>query len=335
MTDYTKATGNSGTMMIRDIPGENRVEFWLNANNSTTWNAALPWGWTINGSTGNSTFNYQPGVGWKRLANYSVTTSQTVTFRLGSSGTSGFGGPTTFNQFISRQTTPPAPSPVTFTNVTSTSLTAQFTSNGDGGYPIIEWLLGYGTDPGGAPLPYLSTTGVSNIIGLTPGATYYFWAIGRNALGYGAWSPRTQVTMLRVPGGNGSPGIREAGQVSAYVMLNAGDSGGDPITLYQFGWSLTDLAIPTNVVSFTPDNTGLPDLVTGLPPGTTLYFRSRTRNSVGWSPWSASTVTRTVAGARIKVGAVWKEAIPYVKVAGVWRLARPWVRVAGTWRISK
>ena len=279
MVDYLKSTGTSGTMLIRDLTAEKIVEFWINANNSTTWNAALPWGWTINGSTGNATFNYQPGAGWRRLGNYYVPNSQTVTFRLGSSGTSGFGGPTTFNQFISRETVPPAPTPVTFTNVTSTSLTAQFTSNGDGGYPILEWLIGYGTDPGGAPLPYLSTTGISNIVGLSPGTTYYFWAIGRNALGYGAWSPRSQITTPRVPGGNGSPSIREAGQISLYISLNAGDDGGDPITLYQFGWSLSDLTTPSNIVSFVPDNIGIPDLITGLPPGTTLYFRSRTRNS--------------------------------------------------------
>ncbi len=105
MVDYNKSTGSSGTMRIRDTG--TTVEFWLNAGNSTTFNHDLPWGYTINGVTSNNrTFDYSAGDGWQRLGAWGVTTSQTVTFRLGDTGTSGFGGPTTHSVTINRAKVP-------------------------------------------------------------------------------------------------------------------------------------------------------------------------------------------------------------------------------------
>ena len=46
MTDYTKATGSTGTMMIRDTGTD--VEFWLKAGNNT-YKYQLPWQYTVNG----------------------------------------------------------------------------------------------------------------------------------------------------------------------------------------------------------------------------------------------------------------------------------------------
>lgn len=323
--------------MIRDLPAENRVEFWLNSNNGTTFSASLPWGYTVNGSTWNGTFNYAAGAGWRRLGNFTVTGSQTLTFRLGSTGTGGFGGPTTFNQFINRQSVPPAPTTPALSEITSSSMKVIFHSQGDGQSPIIRWDLGYGTDPNGAPLPYTVSTGTTVVTGLISGATYYFWARGVNALGVGPWSARGSATTLRIPGTNSLPIVTDVGQTTARIQLQAGDTGGDPITLYQFGWSTNSALIPVdpNIVSVIPTGSLLPTVLTGLPPGTTLYFRSRTRNSVGWSSWNGgATVARTIAGARVKVGFIYKEAIPYVKVAGVWKLARPWARIAGVWKES-
>lgn len=113
MVDYLKEIGRYGNsyMMIRDL-GQT-VEFWVQANTSLTYSAALPYGWTVNGSTGNSTapYNYpfpggsenQPGP-WVRLRSFSVLYSQNVTFRLGATGTSGFQGPHSFTKNIERAT---------------------------------------------------------------------------------------------------------------------------------------------------------------------------------------------------------------------------------------
>src|ERR1700742_5260417 len=93
MTDYTRSTGNSGTMMIRDTGST--IEFWINANNSTTWSDHIPWSGTVNGASVGGSWYYHPNSGWNRVGAWSVSTSQNVQFNLGNTGTSGFGGPTT------------------------------------------------------------------------------------------------------------------------------------------------------------------------------------------------------------------------------------------------
>ncbi len=333
MVDYFKSTGNSGTMLIRDTGFT--VEFWLNANNTTTWNAALPWSMIINGvSSGNLYYNYQPGAGWRRLTEQVITYSQNVTFKIGSTGTSGFGGPTTFTQWINRAQVPPAPTPVSLTDITGTGMKAIFNSQGTGVGTFYRWELGYGTDPNN-PTTIIESSGTSILTGLSHSTTYYFWARGVNSVGNGPWSTRTSAATDRVPSINSPPTVTNVGQTTATLKINPGDDGGDVISLYQFGWANNPSDIPTTVISVIPFGGLPPTTVTTLPPGTTLYFRSRTRNSIGWSPWSGPTVAKTIAGARVKVGLVWKDAVPYVKVAGVWKLASSWVKQTGIWKESR
>jgi hypothetical protein len=130
-------------------------------------------------------------------------------------------------------TVPPAPDPIGFFSVTATAITYRFSSNGNGGLPILEWQIGYGTSSA-ALQKTIKSSGTTTISGLKPATTYYFWARGRN--------------------------------------------------------------------------------------------------KVGWGPWSVRTSRRTPAGARVKIGATWKEAIPYVRVKGKWVIAQPYVRVSGIWR---
>jgi hypothetical protein len=187
MTDYTRSTGNSGTMMIRDT-GTN-VEFWINSNNSTTFDHELPWGYSVNGSTNNTlTANYNAGAGWVLLGSWSVTYSQTVTFYLRATGTAGFGGPTTFSQAIARATVPPAPNNPTFTTVGPTSLYVNFTPTGDGGSAITSYDIGYGLTSSADSTLYTGAVSPQYISGLTPGTTYYFRVRANNAVGNGTWS---------------------------------------------------------------------------------------------------------------------------------------------------
>lgn len=328
MTDYTRGTGSSGTMLIRDNwPASNTVEFWLNSNNSTTWSDHLPWGWTVNDVTGSSTHNYQPGAGWRRLGVFSATYSQNVTFRLGSTGTSGFGGPTTFTVFVQRSTVTPAPTIVTLSNITHNSVNATFFANGDGNSPTIEWQLGYGTNSTTPQTIVTYTTAGQLVSGLSSGVTYYFWGRGRNALGTGPWGPRGQATTLRVPDPPTVPTISNITQTTAVATFSPNATGGTPILEYQVGWSLSSTGNPTSSVTASS-----PKTITGLLPAKTYYFRTRARNAIGWSPWSVASSGKTMAGARVKVGIIWSDAVPYVKVDGVWVVAKVWVRVAGTWR---
>lgn len=325
MTDYTHNTGASGIMMIRDLGWG--LEFWLTSNNSTTWTDHLPWRWTVNGQTVNTTYNYPAGGGWRRLGAWTVTYSQNVTFYIGATGTSGFGGPTTFTVFINRATVPPAPGPVVLSSITATSMYAAFASNGDGGSTIYEWQIGYGTNPD-VQTNFVSSS-ATTISGLTTGTTYYFWSRGRNAQGWGPWGIRTSATTLRVPDAPSAPAVTQIEQVSVAVDFTDNGNGGAAINGHEIGWALTSSApTSTNAVVTRP----MP--VTGLTPGKLYYFFARAHNSVGWGPWSAATPAKTIAGARVKVGAVWKEAVPYVRVSGVWRVARPWARIAGNWRES-
>lgn len=327
MTDYTRSTGSSATMMIRDTGTS--IEFWITSGNSTTWTDHLPWSGTVNGSSVGGSYNYQPGVGWKRLGVWPVSTNQNVTFNIGNTGTSGFGGPTTLGPiYINRATVPPAPNAVTFSSVTSTSVVANFTSNGDGGSVIFTWNIGYGTDPTGTTKTVINSLGTSTISGLTPGETYYFWARGNNAQGSGPWSTRSQVTTLRVPDAPSAPVISNVTQVSLTATFTPNGDGGTAITGYQVGYGTSSSAPTTTVSATSPKN------ITGLSPGIVYYFWVRAQNSVGNSPWSTSIMVTMIAGARVMVGAVAKNAIPYVRQGGVWKVARPMSKIAGVWKES-
>jgi len=322
VTDYIWGTGSSGSMMIRDTGGN--VEFWINSNNSSTWSDHIPWSGTVNGTGVSGSYSYPAGAGWRRLGVWYVGTNQNVTFNLGNTGTSGFGGPSSHTVFIQRATVPPAPNAVVLSNISSTGMDAVFSGNGDGGSGIYIWQIGYGTEPDG-PTAYINTFS-THISGLTPGATYYFWARGQNAQGFGPWSVRSSATTLRVPDAPSAPVVSYIDQVSAIATITVNGDGGATITAYQLGWGLSSTT-PTST------HTGpLSQIISGLLPGKVYYFFGRVQNSVGFSPWSTATAAKTIAGARVKVSGVWKDAIPYVRVGGVWKVARPWGRVAGVWK---
>jgi hypothetical protein len=309
-------------MMLRDTGST--VEFWINSFNGTTWSDHIPWSGTVNGTGVGGSYNYPAGAGWRRLGYWLVTYNQNVTFNLGNTGTSGFGGPSSHTQFILRATVPPAPNAPVLTSITATTIAVNWSGNGDGGSAVDVWQTGWGTDPAG-PTSYVNNFSYVQS-GLTKGTTYYFWSRGHNAQGYGPWSIRSQATTLREPDAPSAPVISDLAQESAIATWTPNFDGGTAITGYQVGYSTTDVS-PTTTVSATS-----PKTLTGLSPGVTYYFRTRAQNTVGWGPWSSATVAKTIAGARVKVGGVWKDAIPYVRVSGVWKLARPWVRVAGEWK---
>jgi hypothetical protein len=174
-------------MMIRDTGST--IEFWINAGSSDTFNHDLPWAYVVNGSSSSwLTFNYNAGAGWQRLGSWTVTTNQTVTFKLNATGTSGFGGPTTFNHVVTRSTVPGTPAKPVLSGVSLTNITVSWTPPSNGGSTITGYILGYGTNSSG-PTTEITTTEPHVVTNLNMNTVYYFWVKARNAIGLGPYSP--------------------------------------------------------------------------------------------------------------------------------------------------
>lgn len=325
MTDYTKSTGSSGTMMIRDTG--TYVEFWITSGNSTTYNHQMPWSYVINGVTSSTKYyDYSAGAGWKKLSSWNVTYSQTVTFKLGDTGTSGLGGPTTFSVAIKRASVPGAPSVVALSQIASTTMYATFSDGSNGGATIDTREIGFGTST--STVQHIVTSDRSTTItGLAPGTTYYFWARTHNSEGWGPWGPRSSAKTLSVPDAPTAPVLSSITPSTLTAKSTPNSNGGAAITEWVLGYGTSSTAPEFQISSTTPSWN-----VTGLSPGTTYYFWARAKNSIGYSAWSSPTSNKTAPGARLKVDGVWRNAIPYVNVGGTWKIARPWARVGGFWR---
>lgn len=323
MADYTTGTGNGGIMMIRD--NGYLVEFFIKAGSSTTNIASMGFNWVINGAAGSSSVRIPSGGNWVLVASFNIGTSQNIKFGIGATGTYGLGGPTDLWQYINRASVPGAPSGVSFSGVTGNSVYATFSGGSDGGSAITGWQLGYSSDPNG-PQVIVASNGASGIGGLGAGTVYYFWARGANALGWGPWGPVTSVRTLNVPDAPSGVWFEDIAQTTVTTKFSGYGNGGAPITGWQLGYG-SDPTYPQSFLS-----SGGTNYITGLYPGNTYYFWARGSNSVGWGPWGARTAMRPVAGARVRIGGGWREAVPYVKVNGVWRMARSWIKASGNWR---
>ena len=238
MTDYTSPTGSGGMMLIRDLGNE--VQFHIIAGSSQTFVGSLNWSWNSStGAGGSASVTYPSGGQWLYLGSIYVDATQDIRFAIGATGTSGLGGPSEFTVNISRAptaTVPGAPTPVYLNNIGHTTMQYGFQGTTDGGSPIREWQIGYGTDPNN-PQATIASNGQSTISGLNLATRYYVW--------------------------------------------------------------------------------------------------SRGRNDIGWGPWSARWDARTLAGARVRVAGVWREAVAFVKVGGSWKQAIPFIKQNNVWKDGK
>lgn len=327
MVDYTRTTGTTGTMMIRDLGST--IEFWFKAGYSNDYWNGMSFTVTANGSADTFTVNYSTGAAWLRVRTKSVTSTQTITFRLNTAtGTNGMGGPTSFSQYIDRGSPPGASSVPTISSIGSTQAIVSFSDGSNGGLPIDTRQIGYGTS-GTYPSTLVTSDRSTLITGLTPGVRYYAWARAHNSKGWGPWGPRATFVTLRVPDVPSSVTFSGLTQTSVITRFTGNGNGGSAVTGWQLAYNTANTTAGATIVA-----SGGTLTVTGLEPGTTYYFWSRGQNAVGWSGWSPVKSTVTIAGAWIKVGLVWKQAVPYVRVGGVWKVARPWARVAGVWKES-
>lgn len=323
VTYYRKSTGSSGTMEIRDFGST--VEFWIKAG-SATYAYDMPWAYVVNGASSSwREFRFESGGQWQKVATFTVTYSQTIQFKLGSTGTSGLGGPTTLYAAIDRADRPDPPSYCTFSSLTSTSVVVSFTDGDNNGAAITARRIGWGVRPNHVDT-WTTSDGSTLFTGLTPGTTYYFWAQTYNSEGWSDLSVRNDITTYTTPGAPTTPEVIDIDQTTLVVRFSPTTNGGSAILEYRIGYG-KDPGGPTAYIT-SDTSTRIND----LDPGTYYYFWAQARNSVGWGPLSARASAKTVAGAFVKVGNYWYEAVPYVNVNGVWKLARPWAKHAGVWK---
>lgn len=326
MADYIKEIPN-GTMMIRDTGGW--VEFWFKTG-ASTWNNEQTWGYQVGGGGYvQQDFRLATGGAWQKFGSVYIGAgaNQDVLFRIIGEG---LGWPTTDHRAtVQRQSVPPAPSWVSVAATSSSAIRAHFASAGDGGSPVVEWQLGYGLSGSGAQY-FIGSNGISNVSGLVSGATYYFWARGRNALGWGPWSVRASAAPWRVPDAPNPVTFSDIEQTSAKTQFTfAGKwDGGQPVTKWQTGYGLSGDSPEIFVDS---EFTNLTDLLAGR----SYYFWGRAQNSVGWGPWSPGRRIDLPAGAWVKDQGEWRRAVQWVKIGGVWKRAKSNIPVNGTWKVPK
>jgi hypothetical protein len=330
MTDYKKATGSSGTMMIRD--NGTSVSFMINSGNSSTFANDMPWGYTINGGTNNNRESrYSAGAGWVTLGTWTVTTDQTVTFRLFDTNTSGLGGPTTLSADIDRAKPPNAPTKPTISSITGTSMRVKWISGNNNGSSHNLYQVARNTvnSVSSANITTVGSDRDDTFTGLAPRTTYYFWARTRNDKGYSPWSPVAYAKTLGVGDAPDQVITSDPSQTGFTASFTDNYNGGSAVLERQLLYNTSNTTAGATTVNYVGVMT-----LTGLEPATTYYVWGRVRNSSGWSPYSPVATERTIAGAWYNVDGEWKEAIPYVKDGGLWKLARPWGRVAGVWKES-
>jgi hypothetical protein len=325
MVDYTQQISPTSTMMIRDTGGY--VEFWFKTG-SQTWNNNQGWSWGANGTGAQQSFRLLRGGNWQLFGYVYVIYDQTVRFTIENSGLGW--GTTDFFQHIQRSTIPSPPSMISAQPISTTAFHVTFAGNYDGGTPVVAWEIGYGQSPNG-PVYTIPSDGSTDILGFTTGAHWYFWARGRNALGWSDWSNRLEASTWLAPRTPGAPIILNKTQTSMDVLyVFVAGSNDPPILERQVGYGF-DLDDPTDIVSDLTDGADYNKL-TQLDPGGTYYVWGRSRNEAGWSAWSARTRVDLIAGARILVGAEWKRAVPYVRIGGEWKVVEPWIKTAGVWK---
>jgi hypothetical protein len=328
MADYVwDVSSNGAQMMIRDLGYD--VQFWFHAN-SQTYNHQQGWGWSIDGGGfAMGQFDLQRGGGWNLLGTIQVGAGgdRQVGMRIVGAG---LGWPTTDNYAtLSRATVPGAPYWIDGPRAVSTSeVYMAFNGNGDGGSPLREWQIGYGTDES-YPQYFMNPGGGATTIGGLSPTFWFFWARGRNDIGWGPWSGRGQAFPWRVPDPPTRVTPSAFTQTSMHASFRGQFDGGTAHTEFQLAYGLVN--DPNQATVIPNANSGEID-ISGLVPGRTYYLWARGRNQIGFSKWSSVSVATLIAGAAIKDQNQWKRAVPYVKVGGVWKLARPWVKSAGTWK---
>lgn len=149
--------------------------------------------------------------------------------------------------------------------------------------------------------------------------------------GFGGPTTHT-VAIARPPAAPTSKVPTNIGPTSMTFDIDDGSNNGASITGRYYQYSklsnfsgASDIALPSSGTVTRND----------LDPNTLYYWRGRTKNSAGYSPYSTARSATTLAAAWVKVSGVWKRAILFIKVSGTWKQVVLYGKKAGAWVIAK
>lgn len=199
----TVPTGEAGYIEIVD--DGSAVHFYVGGGYPSTNFGSCSWWGSVNGVGVGGTFGYPAGAGRVWIASYVAYGSQTVSFGIGDTGTSGMGGPTSMSLFVSRATRPNPPR-VTGTDcgldmISRTGMRFRFRWNGDGGSPITSYAYQCSTRADFADVGWAAAPNSGDLIrsDLVPGATYYWRVRAQNAVGVS--DPSATISAATLPAG--------------------------------------------------------------------------------------------------------------------------------------
>jgi len=194
------------------------------------------------------------------------------------------------SQSVTPATTPDAPSGVTATGGPGQA-SVSFTAPADsGGAAVTSYTVTSSPDGKTATCPGSPCV----VTGLTNGTSYTFTVHATNAAGNSAESAASSaVTPVSVPGTPGGVSAK-AHDTSIEVGFSAPDSGGSPITGYEYS---IDGGMTWQPLTTTTSGSGLAGTITGLTPGTEYPVTLRGVNAVGAGTAVAVVTVTTVPAA--------------------------------------
>lgn len=224
MVDYDKPTGSRGTLRIRDTGST--VEFWILCSDPATNVGSLAWSGTVNGVPVGGAVHLSAGFSSRMVGSWAVSTTQTVSFGIGASGTSGLAGPTSHSAAINRGAPEPPilPPNATVSGVmTEIGLTSMNYRFGYGGGRVLYYQAQYDVQPNlDGTWIYNAGDGIFGISGLPSGRQVWARSRGVNEAGPGPWGAyATAVTLSQMYVGKSVsfvPSPTTVGRAGAFVI---------------------------------------------------------------------------------------------------------------------
>jgi hypothetical protein len=302
------------TTSLGGVSGNSRIrfEYSVSHSDSTTtisvwayldllngWSSSGTWPASWSGQWGSGSNNVYRNIGMNGSSlvmsgTYYIArgaSDYNVSFQAQAQNYTGYPGHTITVTIPRKLAAPQAPTFNVVDQVTNTSMRGVFSSNGDGGSPIIRWEMQYAKASNFSGAVTVSSTGASTITGLTPNTTYYFRARGVNAVGNGAWSNVVSAKTHDVPGSfTSTVNTGQLTSTTARLDYTQPAINGSAISAYE-----AEISTSSAFTSIARSQAGTGALNTVTFPSlsrlTTYYARARVKNAYGWSPYSTTSFT--------------------------------------------